>query len=102
VWAGGLLLVTVLAGANGLGFVLPASVLAANLPQLVGLVRDARAPGLSSGTWRLFCADGVVWTLYAAVSGDPPIAVYGVLQMVTSGAILLRMRAAPRVSPVTP
>jgi uncharacterized protein with PQ loop repeat len=102
VWACGLLLVTLNARANGLGLVLPASVLAANLPQLVSLVRDPSAPGLSSGTWRLFCADGIVWTLYAAASGDAPIAVYGVLQMVSSAAILLRMRAAPRVSPVTP
>jgi uncharacterized protein with PQ loop repeat len=98
VWACGLLLVTVLAGATGLGFALPASVLAANLPQLVGLVRDTAAPGLSRGTWRLFLADGTVWTLYAVVSGDVPIAVYGVLQMASSAAILRRMHAAQRRS----
>ena len=91
VWAGGLVLVTLGAGAKGLGLCLPVSVLAGNLPQLVSLWRQPSAPGLSRGTWRLFCADGVIWTLYAAVSGDVPIAVYGVLQMLSSGAIVLRM-----------
>lgn len=45
----------------GLGWVLPVSVLAANLPQLVVAAREDDLKDLSLGTWLFSMADGLVW-----------------------------------------
>jgi uncharacterized protein with PQ loop repeat len=90
----------ILAGAQGLGVVLPLSVLAANLPQLRVAYREANLTDLSLGTWLLSMADGLVWGTYAVIQHDPSIMAYGGFQVTTSGLILaLKLaRAAPRRS----
>lgn len=79
-----------LEGAGGLGFLLPLSVLVGNLPQVVTAYGESDLRGLSASTWALSVADGAVWEAYALAAGDLSIAVFGVLQMTTSGAIVAR------------
>lgn len=89
----------VVAGGGGLGLLLPISVLVANVPQLVVAFREADLTGLSASTWLLSMADGAVWLSYALVTGDTAILVFGVLQLTTSAAIVLRrMTWAPDTS----
>jgi len=87
-----------LAGKQGLGVVLPLSVLAANLPQLRLAYREANLTDLSLGTWLLSMTDGLIWGTYAFIQHDPSIMVYGGFQVATSGLIvaLKLARAAPR------
>ena len=80
----------VVAGSDGLGFLLPLSVLVGNLPQVVTAYRESDLRGLSAPTWALSVADGAVWEAYALAAGDVSIAVFGILQMTTSGLIVLR------------
>ena len=79
-----------LAGDGGLGILLPVSVLVANIPQLLVAYQEPDLTGLSLSTWLLSVSDGAVWTAYALVAGDAAILVFGVLQLTTSGAIVLR------------
>ena len=90
VWFAVLLAAVLLRGSDGLGFLLPLSVLAGNLPQVVTAYRESDLSGLSLPTWLLSMADGAVWETYALASGDASIAVFGILQIVTSGSIVLR------------
>lgn len=87
-----------LAKADGLGILLPVSVLVANLPQLVVAYRESDLTGLSVSTWSLSIADGTVWAVYAVVTGDTAILVFGILQLTTSGAIVARRLAWSRVA----
>lgn len=90
----------ILAGDTGLGVLLPVSVLVANGPQLLVAYRERDLTGLSSSTWLLSVSDGAVWTAYALVTGDVAILVFGVLQLTTSGAIVLRKWSWARAQPV--
>ena len=78
------------AGATGLGVLLPVSVLVANGPQLLVAFREADLTGLSAATWSLSSSDGAVWLTYALVTGDRAILVFGILQLTTSAAIVVR------------
>jgi len=78
-------------GAQGLGVLLPLSVVVANVPQLLIVCRERELTELSAGTWLLSLADGVVWGLYALVASVPVILAYGLLQFGTSALILLRL-----------
>lgn len=77
-------------GSAGLGFLLPVSVLVGNGPQVVTAYRERDLRGLSLPTWLLSTADGVVWGAYALVARDLAIAVFGVLQIVTSLLVVER------------
>lgn len=90
VWLVVLVGVAVAARAGGLAILLPISVLVANVPQLVVAYREADLTGLSPSTWLLSVSDGSVWAVYALVTGDVAILVFGVLQLTTSGAIVSR------------
>lgn len=81
------------AGSDGLGVLLPLSVLPGNLPQVVTAYRESDLSGLSATTWGLSVLDGVVWEAYAVVTGDVSIAVFGILQMATSALVLARRLA---------
>jgi uncharacterized protein with PQ loop repeat len=96
IWLVVLVVTSVSAEAGGLGVVLPVSVLVANIPQLVVAYREDDLTGLSLTTWLLSVSDGAVWTVYALVTGDVAILVFGVLQLTTSGAIALRKRSWQR------
>ena len=98
VWLGVLVVVGVTMEAGGLGVLLPLSVLVANLPQLVVAYRESDLTGLSLPTWVLSVSDGLVWALYALVASDTAILAFGVLQLVTSGAIVVRRWAWGRVA----
>ncbi|HET7482952.1 MAG TPA: hypothetical protein VFK89_08840 [Actinomycetota bacterium] len=78
------------AGSDGLGVLLPISVLVANIPQLVVAFREKDLTGLSATTWMLSVSDGAVWLAYALVTGDRAILVFGILQVTTSAAIVIR------------
>lgn len=88
VWLVVLLVGAVLAGKNGLGLILPVSVLVANVPQLWVAYREENLSDLSLGTWLLSMSDGLVWELYALIRQDVPIMVFGLLQLTTSGLIV--------------
>ena len=90
VWLVVLLIVAAVARAGGLGVLLPISVLVANLPQLIVAYREPDLTGLSPSTWLLSMSDGVVWAIYALVTNDLAILVFGVLQLTTSAAIVAR------------
>jgi len=98
VWLVVLVAVGVLAGSNGLGIVLPVSVLVANLPQLLVAFREPDLRGLSPLTWALSTADGLTWGTYALVTGDRSILVYGLLQLATSVPIVVRRLVWARAS----
>ena len=98
VWLVVLAAATLIAKEDGLGILLPVSVLVANVPQLVVAYRESDLRGLSASTWSLSVADGVVWALYATVTGDVTILVFGLLQLTTSGAIVARRLAWSRAS----
>lgn len=92
------------AGRGGLGFVLPLSVLAANLPQVRVARREADLSGLSLGTWLLSMSEGLLWGLYALAQRDVPILFFGVFQLATSGwivALKLASAAARRPGAAT-
>ena len=80
VWLVVLALAALVARTDGLGVLLPASVLVANVPQLVVAYREADLRGLSLSTWLLSVSDGLVWMTYALVAGDTAILVFGILQ----------------------
>ena len=94
-------------GSSGLGVLLPVSVLVANVPQLVVAYREPDLTGLSLSTWLLSVSDGAVWLAYALAADDAPILVFGILQLTTSAAIVLRRwawgraRAASSEAPST-
>ena len=90
VWLIVLLLVGILGGADGLGVLLPVSVLVANVPQLLVAFRESDLSGLSLSTWLLSVSDGGVWAMYALVTGDMAILVFGALQLATSAPIVFR------------
>lgn len=98
VWLVVLVVSTLLWQADGLGVLLPVSVLVANVPQLVVAYRETDLRGLSVSTWVLSVCDGVVWAVYALVTGDVAILVFGLLQLTTSGAIVARRLAWGRVN----
>lgn len=99
VWFVVLLTVAAAARADGLGVLLPVSVLVANVPQLVVAYRESDLTGLSTSTWLLSVSDGAVWLVYALVTGDKAILVFGILQLTTSSAIVARRIAWTRVTP---
>ena len=99
VWLVVLVTIAVLAGDDGLGVALPVSVLVANVPQLLVAYRERDLTGLSLSTWLLSMSDGAVWAIYALVTGDRAILVFGVLQLTTSGAIVARRWAWGRMHP---
>ena len=90
VWFGVLLTATLLGGSDGLGALLPISVLVANVPQLLAAFRERDLTGLSIGTWLLSASDGLVWFCYALVADDTSILLFGILQLTTSSAIVAR------------
>ncbi len=87
-WFAVLSLGVVLAGKNGLGLILPVSVLVANVPQLWIAWREDNLADLSLGTWLLSVSDGLVWEMYTLIRHDVPIMVFGLLQLTTSGLIV--------------
>jgi hypothetical protein len=87
-WFAVLSLGAVLAGTNGLGLILPVSVLVANVPQLWIAWREDNLADLSLGTWLLSVSDGLVGEMYALIRHDIPILVFGLLQLATSGLIV--------------
>jgi uncharacterized protein with PQ loop repeat len=88
VWLAVLLLAGIFAGKNGLGLLLPVSVLVANLPQLWVAYHEGNLADLSLGTWLLSMTDGLVWGAYALLQGDIPILFYAMFQLATSGLIV--------------
>ncbi|MEP7133614.1 MAG: hypothetical protein ABI904_01660 [Chloroflexota bacterium] len=88
-WFVVLFLSGVLAGKNGLGILLPVSVLAANIPQLWVAYKEGNLTDLSLGTWALSITDGLVWGVYSLIQHDISIMVFGFFQLITSGLIVV-------------
>ena len=75
-------------GKTGLGIVLPISVLAANVPQLMVASKEGNLSDLSLGTWSLSITDGLVWGAYAVIQQDLSIMAFAFFQLTTSGMIV--------------
>lgn len=88
-WAVVLILAGLGFGKNGLGIMLPVSVLAANIPQLWVAYREGNLTDLSLGTWALSISDGLVWGVYSLIQQDFPIMVFALFQLTTSGLIVI-------------
>lgn len=88
VWLAVLAAAGLLAGARGLGLLLPVSVLVANGPQLLVALRERDLSGLSPGTWLLSVLEALAWGTYGLFAGDRSIVVYGTLHLTTSAAIV--------------
>jgi uncharacterized protein with PQ loop repeat len=83
----------VIAGAAGLGVILPISVLAANLPQIRVAWRETDLRGVSLGSWLLSLSDGLIWGGYALAAQDAAILTYGIFGLATSAVIIgLKLR----------
>ncbi|MFP5299187.1 MAG: hypothetical protein ACLGHL_09395, partial [Actinomycetota bacterium] len=93
VWAVVLLVVGAIWREEGLGILLPLSILVGNVPQLVTAYRESDLTGLSVGTWMFSVVDGLVWGAYSVVTGDRSIAAFGILQTTTSSLIVARRLA---------
>jgi len=87
-WLGILLVAGFLFHKNGLGIVLPVSVLVSNLPQLWVAYKEPNLADLSLGTWVLSISDGLVWGIYSLIQQDHSIMVFAFFQLVTSGPIV--------------
>lgn len=87
-WLVLLVLAGILAGKAGLGFLLPISVLAANIPQLWVAYKEGNLADLSLGTWLLSMADGLVWGIYSILQQDISIIAFAAFQLITSGLIV--------------
>jgi uncharacterized protein with PQ loop repeat len=88
VWFCVLILAAMAKAEQGLGIILPVSVLAANLPQLRVAYKEDNLSDLSLGTWLLSMSDGLVWGAYSLICHDMAIMVFAFFQMVTSGLIV--------------
>ncbi|MCG8616730.1 MAG: hypothetical protein MI802_10975 [Desulfobacterales bacterium] len=89
VWLLVLVLAFILKKETGLGLVLPVSILVSNIPQLYVAFKEENLSDLSLGTWLLSVSDGLVWGSYAFIQQDISIMVFGIFQLITSGAIVL-------------
>ena len=92
IWFCLLVLAGVLAKENGLGIILPISVLAANIPQLVVAYKEDNLVDLSLGTWLLSLTDGLVWGTYSIIQQDYSIMAYAFFQLSTSSIIVVRKK----------
>lgn len=104
-WLGILLAAGLFLGKNGLGIILPVSVLVANIPQLWVAYKEGNLLDLSLGTWVLSITDGLVWGIYSLIQQDLSIMVFAFFQLITSGAIValkLRHRAEEKRSGAEP
>ena len=88
VWFGVLLLVGTIAGKNGLGMILPISVLVTNIPQLWVAYKEDNLKDLSLGTWLLCVADGLTWGGYSLIQHDISIMAGSFFQLTTSVLIV--------------
>ena len=88
IWLVILSLAGIIFGQDGLGIMLPISVLAANTPQLWVAHKEVDLTDLSLGTWLLSMADGLVWGAYALIQGDTPIMAFAIFQLTTSAVIV--------------
>jgi uncharacterized protein with PQ loop repeat len=88
VWFGVLLLAGIVAEKNGLGVVLPISILVANIPQVWVAYKEGNLADLSLGTWLLSVTDGLVWGTYSLIQHDISIMVSAFFQLATSGLIV--------------
>lgn len=90
VWFVAVVGASALGGAAGLGIVLVAGALVANLPQVVVAFRERDLSGLSPSAWALTASDGATWFVYGLLTGDVPIFVNNSFQFSTSAAIVAR------------
>ncbi|MBT3322689.1 MAG: hypothetical protein HN392_10440 [Anaerolineae bacterium] len=87
-WLGILFLSFFLYRSAGLGFVLPVSVLASNIPQLWIAYHERDLSDLSLGTWVLSFMDGLVWTIYSLMQNDTSILAFGIFNLLSSFPII--------------
>ena len=89
VWLAVLVLMGSIDGATGLSMVLPASVLAANIPQMRIAYREKEnLADLSLGTWLLAIVEGFLWGGYGLVQLDISVVVNNTFQVTTSAFIV--------------
>jgi len=101
IWLVVLLLTGFLFKKNGLGIVLPISVLVSNIPQLWVTYKEPNLSDLSLGTWILSITDGLVWGIYSLIQQDFSIMIFAFFQLATSGPIVaLKLARRTRNEPI--
>lgn len=92
--SGWLAAVVVCALAGALPVALSLTVVVCCGPSVWSAFSTRRPIGLSRWTWWLALADATTWGCYGLAIGDRALQMYGVVLLVTAGAVLLRMRVA--------
>jgi uncharacterized protein with PQ loop repeat len=89
VWFVVLLLMGGIGGATGLSIVLPISVLAANIPQILVAYKEGNLTDLSLGTWLLALTEGLIWGGYGIFQQDISVLVNNTFLVITSAIIII-------------
>lgn len=93
-------LVVACAAGGVLTLALAATVLVTCGPALWSAYSHRHPVGLSRSTWWLAIADALAWGSYGVAIGDRALELYGVVQLLTAVAILVRLRAvSARLAP---
>ena len=71
-------------------------------PAVVKAWRTWRPSGIATGTWTLRLIESVLWGTYGFARDDPPLIVLGILGVVESTAILVRMFVTELDRPTAP
>lgn len=92
---------TVLAaiGGNPLAAALIAASFAGTTPHAISAIRSNDLSGISPATWLLAGADGILWLIYGAGTGDGPVTLYAALTLATASIILWRINSWRRTLP---
>jgi uncharacterized protein with PQ loop repeat len=103
-WLAGLFGARLLGGPNALAVLLGFAYLVQLTPAVVKAWRTWSPSGISTGTWTLRLVEAVLWGTYGLARDDSPLIFLGVLGVVESTAILVRLlvtrtrRAQPTMS----
>ena len=81
--------------------VVGASVLWYVTPALVQAWRSPDVSGIAAGSWWVLVAEGAIFLAYGAVTGEPAMTVYGIVCLLGSGGVLLRLVAGSTVPHAT-
>ena len=80
-----------LGGPNAIAVLLGFAYVVQLTPAVVKAWRTWRPSGISTGTWMLYLIEAVLWGTYGLARDDPPLIVLGILGVVESTAILVRL-----------
>jgi len=101
--AGAWALALVVAFAVGhFGALLGLGVIVSTGPQVVEVLRSDDVSGVATATWWISILDAALWGLYGVALGDGPLIGYGVILVVCSVVVLVRLAVVRRQAPHVP